>query len=259
MRGETVESQKERMLAKLREAGAAGLTKAGLGVKDAKGKAAQALRELLNERLAANLGNLRQPCYVLLQYFNPLERACDQIERYSLLKKAVRENTIGLIPRSEFEKGFKGPKGEIWKKFDEAIDWLLKTGRLLKFQTGRNTYFVHVSQVSPSLSSQGKAPAVTDTKVDSYPAAEIAGVQKDTVMSAYSRVKTRLGYSNIPIYELQQELGVPMEKLKSFIVEEARSGGAALSIGDWSLSSEEVRSGVIELGGYRYLLVRFSL
>ena len=258
MRGETIESQKEKILAKLLAAGPAGLTKSGLGIKDTKGKAAQALAALLNARQAANLGNLRNPCYVLQQYFNPIERACNQIEKYALSKRPARENSIDLIPKSEFEKEFRGPKGEIWKRFDEAIDWLLKTDRLLKFRAGRNTYFVHVNQVSLSLSSQEKAAAVTDTQVVSEPAAEISSVQKDTVISAYSRVKARLGYSNIPIYELQKELGVPMEKLKCFIVEEAHAGAAALSIGDWSLSSEAVRSGVIELGGYRYLLVRFN-
>ena len=258
MPSETIESQKEKILAKLIAAGPAGLTKSGLGIKDKKSKAAQALAALLNAGQAANLGNLRNPRYVLQQYFNPLERACDQIEKYARSKMPVRENTIDLIPRSEFEKGFRGPRGEVWKRFDEAINWLLKTGHLLKFRAGCNTYFVHVSQVSLSLPSQEKAADVTDTKVGSPPAAEISSVQKDTVMSAYSRVKARLGYSNITIYELQQELGVPMGELKRFIVEEARTGGAALSIGDWSLSSEAVRSGVIELGGYRYLLVRFN-
>ena len=258
MPSETIESQKEKILVKLIAAGPAGLTKSGLGIKDKKSKAAQALAALLNAGQAANLGNLRNPRYVLQQYFNPLERACDQIEKYARSKMPVRENTIDLIPRSEFEKGFRGPRGEVWKRFDEAIDWLLKTGHLLKFRAGCNTYFVHVSQVSLSLPSQEKAAGVTETKVGSPPAAEISSVQKDTVMSAYSRVKARLGYSNVTIYELQQELGVPMGELKRFIVEEARTGGAALSIGDWSLSSEAVRSGVIELGGYRYLLVRFN-
>jgi hypothetical protein len=76
-------------------------------------------------------------------------------------------------------------------------------------------------------------------------------------LNAYRRVKERLGYSNVEVYELKKELGAPMDQVKAFLLEENRRGNAVLSLGDWSLSSEETRSGAIEILGKPHLLVRF--
>ena len=77
-------------------------------------------------------------------------------------------------------------------------------------------------------------------------------------MQAYQRVSRRTGYSSISIYELQQESRLPLDQIKAFILEESRNGNAVLSLGDWSLSSDAVRSAAIEIRGDRYLLVRFK-
>ena len=77
-------------------------------------------------------------------------------------------------------------------------------------------------------------------------------------MEAYQRVSQRIGYSNIPIYELQRESRIRPDQLKALILEESRKGNAVLSLGDWSLSSDAVRSAAIEIRGDRYLLVRFK-
>jgi hypothetical protein len=37
-----------------------------------------------------------------------------------------------------------------------------------------------------------------------------------------------------------------------------REGGAALSLGDWSLADEETRAAAVTLDGERYLLVRLE-
>jgi hypothetical protein len=77
-------------------------------------------------------------------------------------------------------------------------------------------------------------------------------------MEAYQRVRQRLGYSNIPIYELQQESRMSPDQIRALILEESRRGNAVLSLGDWSLSSDAVRSAAIDIRGDRYLLVRFK-
>lgn len=256
MRGETVESQKERMLAQLREAGAAGLTKAGLGVKDAKGKAAQALRALLNERRAANLGGPRRTCYVSMEHFNPLERACTQVEKNALSKMSAPEHALELLIIKELEKGC---EGEVRKRINEAIDWLVKEKRLVKLRRGRSVYFVPAERLRGFVTLTPTAPrdaAEPQSRPAPGPAAD--ELDRQRVVAAYQRLRSRLGYSNVEISELQRELHIPMGELKRFLMEESSQGHAVLSLGDWSVSSEEIRSGAIQLFGKPHLLVRFD-
>ncbi len=253
---DTSGGQKQKLLSKLREAGPAGLTKGKLGVKQSKGKAAQALRELMTERKVANLGTATRTFYVLIEHFNPLERACDKIEKNALSKKPARADTIELLIKRDLEKGC---EGEVRKKLDEAIDWLLKENSLIKLCRGRTVYYVHVERLR-NLNSSHQQKSMLEPIPQAATAATLQSkeLKWDDVMAAYRQIKQQLGYSSIPIYDLQQKLGAPMDMVKRFLVEEARQGRAFLSVGDWSLSSEDVRSGIIELGGYRYLLVRFN-
>jgi len=110
---ETLENQVEKLLFKLREAGPAGLTKGKLGVKAGKGIAAQALEDLIARRKVANLGTATRTCFVLIEHFNPLERACERIEKNALSKQPAREDTIELLTRRDLEKG---REGEVRKK-----------------------------------------------------------------------------------------------------------------------------------------------
>ena len=52
--------------------------------------------------------------------------------------------------------------------------------------------------------------------------------------------------------------GSKMEILKDFIVKQNEQGKLILNKGDWSLSSEEIRSGAVSLDGVSYLLIRFK-
>jgi|GEM_PF-2287756 len=79
----------------------------------------------------------------------------------------------------------------------------------------------------------------------------------EQVLEAYQTVRQRVGFSNVQIYKLQQELGAPMEQVKEFLLDEMEKS-AVLSMGDWPLATEEIRSGVIYLDGNPYLLVRFE-
>lgn len=76
--------------------------------------------------------------------------------------------------------------------------------------------------------------------------------------SVYKEIKERDGYRDIAISQLQKESGMPMEQIKDFLRQESRQGNVVLSRGDWSLSSETIRAGSIELYGTKHLLVRLK-
>jgi len=153
------------------------------------------------------------------------------------------------LSRKDLERGC---EGEIRKKVDEAVDWLVKERKLLRFRRGRNSYCVHAEHVKALLVDE-EARRIERRETPIPP--QVPG--RPEVLDAYRCVKERLGYSNVEICELQKELGAPMDKMKAFLLEENRQGNAVLSLGDWSLSSEEIRAGAIELFGKPHLLVRF--
>jgi hypothetical protein len=256
MRGEAVESQKERILAKLNEAGAAGLTKTQLGGQSAKRAAVQALRELLSEHKVANLGSPTRTCFVSIQNFNPLERACAQVEKNALSGKSTPDHAIDLLTRKELEKGC---TGEVRKKIPEALDWLVKEKRLVKLRRSRSVYFLSAEKlgriVALTTLESGEA---TEPSSPPSPIAATGSINRKQVLAAYQRLRSRLGYSNVEISQLQRELKIPMDALKRFLLEESTQGHAVLSLGDWSVSSDEIRSGAIELFGKPHLLVRFD-
>lgn len=252
MRTEPVERQKERLLARLRAAGAAGATKARLGVKSPRGSAAQALQALLEDRRIGNLGSPARPCFVLSEHFNPLERACAQIERNAGLSQPGRGDALALFAAKELGKGC---QGEVRRNVEAAVDWLVQERRLVKLRRGRTVYYASAEGLRTLLTPEPPA-AAGDTVPAPRPAAP--SIERPLVRAAYRRLASRLGYRNVEISELQRELGIPMEELKRFLLEESRQGHAVLSLGDWSLSSEAIRSGAIELFGRPHLLVRLD-
>jgi hypothetical protein len=253
MRAEPVERLKEKLIARLRELGPAGATKAKLGVKGPKGNAAQALQELLSDRRAANIGSAARPCYVLSEHFNPLERACERIERNIGSHKPVRNDAQDLWVKRELEKGC---QGEVRNKIDEGINWLVKEKRLLRLRRGRSFYWVSAERLKMLLDSPKALPGDEPARSSLSPAA--GPVDPRLVKAAYDRLRSRLGYRNVEISELQRELGIPMDALKRHLLEESREGRAVLSLGDWSVSSGAIRAGAIELFGQPHLLVRFD-
>ena len=246
----SLEEHKTNIITKLSKAGPIGLSKSKLGVKDAKSPSGRALKELLTDRRLANLGTRSRTRYVLMEHFKPLELACEQIEKNAKGTKPGRAGQIQLLIRKDLEKGC---EGEVRKKVDEAIDWLVKEQKLLRAQRGRTFYYLSADRVRALFMEQAELPIS-----EPEPLEEEFALDKGTVFAAYLRVRGRLGYSNIEISELRKELGVPMDRLKSFLVEQSRLGNAVLSLGDWSVSSEAVRSGAIELYGRPHLLVSFK-
>jgi len=241
---------KANIIAKLRQAGPAGLTKSKLGVKDAKSPSGRALKELVADRRLANLGSRSRTRYVLIEHFKPLELACEQIEKNAKNAKPGRQGQIQLLIRNDLQKGC---EGEVRKKVDEAVDWLVKAQKLLRARRGRTFYYLAADHIRTLLAGQADLPIAGPELQRKKPA-----LDKSAVFSAYLRVRARLGYSNVEISELQRELAVPMDRLKTFLLEQSRLGNVVLSLGDWSVSSEAVRAGAIELYGRPHLLVRFK-
>jgi hypothetical protein len=256
MRAEPADRQRERLLARLREFGPAGATQAKLGVKGPKSGAARALQELLSDRRIANIGSATRPCYVLREHFNPLERACEQIERNIGSQKRVRNDTPDLWIKRELEKGC---RGEVRNRSEEALDWLVKERRLLKLRRGRSLYWASAERLKALLVPEKQLPVDAGNEPPQPALSPAAGpVDPVLVRAAYKRLRSRLGYRNVEISELQREVGIPMDALKRFLLEESRQGQAVLSLGDWSVSSDEIRAGAIDLFGRPHLLVRFD-
>ncbi len=62
---------------------------------------------------------------------------------------------------------------------------------------------------------------------------------------------------NVNISALQERSGIDMETLKEYLLLASREGWAVLGTGDWSLSSDAVRAGAVQLRGEPHLMVRF--
>ncbi len=232
------ETFKQGVLDTLRKAGSAGVTKGKLGIAQSKAKRA-AFKELEEEGTIVNLGSAARALYVLKEFDKPLEMACDRVEALAATRALRLFSRSGMVTDSG-----KGCPTRVKKELGRAVEWLAGEQKLLKFKYGRTFLYVHASAVP--------VPQVTPEKQTD------GGVDQDTVLHAYRQISRQIGFSDVEIYRIQQAVGADMEALKDFIRGEARKGRAVLSLGDWSLSSEAVRSGAIESRGRQYLLVRFK-
>jgi len=79
---------------------------------------------------------------------------------------------------------------------------------------------------------------------------------EERLISAYHELVGRTGYPAVTISELQRTSGCPTDEVKEWLLEGHRSGRVVLSLGDWSLASEQERAAAIPLGGERYLQAR---
>jgi hypothetical protein len=199
--------------------------------------ALEAFKELAAERRVANLGTARKTRYVLAEHYRPLEIACDHILGQADLRALTLHSRTSLL---------KGLSGAPASKLDEALDWLVKEGRLLQVRHGRGRYYLHADAVRARLPKEDAEPAP--------PAEDLT----ERVLTAWRILRRREGFSDVRIFDLHQASGVPLDRLKDFLLEMSRLDRAVLSLGDWSLSSEEVRSGAVDIHGRRNLLVRFK-
>jgi hypothetical protein len=77
------------------------------------------------------------------------------------------------------------------------------------------------------------------------------------VREAYQALMQRSGFPAVSIAKLAGAAGAELDALKAVLREEYTAGRIVLSLGDWSIASDEDRRGVIELHGQRYLQVRW--
>ena len=136
----------------------------------------------------------------------------------------------------------KGLPGKVKQELDRAIETLIKNHQLMKLKHGNSIFHLHESTILSFFPS-------TDQKSTSLFETPKADLDRKKVLSEYMKIKSQTGYSNIEIYHLQQALGVGMDILEPFLLDESRKGSAVLSFGDWSLSSDEIRSCSIDIDG----------
>ncbi|SMC65841.1 hypothetical protein SAMN02746065_106163 [Desulfocicer vacuolatum DSM 3385] len=246
MQATKIDDQKANLLKLLKTAGVKGLNKSGLKINGSKLKK-QALNELENESKIVNLEGRGRYLYVLKEFDNPLERACQKVE------KILTSQGNKLLSKGQLTAQFnKGLPGKVKKELERAIDWLIKNRQLMKLKHGNAIFHLHVPTIISSFPS-------TDQHLTSLFKTPKTDMDRQKVLSAYMEITSRTGYSNIEIYRLQQALGVEMEILEPFLLNESKKGSAVLSFGDWSLSSKEIRSCSIDIDGTPHLLVRFKL
>lgn len=258
-----LEPYKKEMMTQLKEAGTKGFTKSRLiGKSRPKTKA---LKELEESGDIINLGSKGRTRYVLKEFDMPLEIG------YELLVKKAATGKPALFSRTKLRELVKGAPAKVMKKMDEAIDRLVREKKLIRLISGKTAFFLHAASIQSFIASDMAEPEERETAPESKPepvslpvSAEPpkpepeSGLTIEQVTGAYRRVMNRVGSSNIEIYELQRELGVPMEMLKAFLLKENQGGNAALVPGDWSASSEAIRSGAVYIEGRPHLLVRFK-
>lgn len=232
MAAKTVQDYKKEILAAVKDTGAQGIKKTALKIKTK--AAVEAFKQLVKSRTIANIGSRKKQKWVMAQHYRPLEMAYQRLEDKALSHKDV------LISKSKLFEGLTGAAG---KKGDEALKFLRQEGRLMVLKGSGRTFFAHADRIRKNL------PEMVMNHDD------IAG----RVKAAYPRVKSNFGFSDVRISDLQKEADVPMDELKEFLLKESRPGGVAqLGKGDWSLSSEEVRSGAVTIDGTPFLMVRIK-
>jgi hypothetical protein len=88
------------------------------------------------------------------------------------------------------------------------------------------------------------------------------------ILGAYQDLKKAGGYSNVAISDIRDKAGITQEQMDAFLRDPANveKYGVSLSVGDWSLSPEPVRSGAVTFPGdmsdmgqpRKYLLAKFE-
>lgn len=80
----------------------------------------------------------------------------------------------------------------------------------------------------------------------------------EAVAGTYNKLKSDSGYSNVPIADLRDALGVSQDEMAELLKELGRKGKAVVTKGDWSLSDDHLRSGAVKIRDHTYLLVKLN-
>ena len=234
----TVEAAQEKILARVRKAGAKGAASPVTAKTPAAQRAAYEMA--LGQMIAA--GSLvAVPAAAKTKYFLPefapgAESAAVKIERLASLKHPM------LLAMADFKKALSPPEKSC---LAEAVQRLESAVRLIKLVRGKAFVFAHAESLHALL-----GPAARDTGTLAMDAPQLR--------AAYRALSARTGFPAVEIAALQREAGVPLEELKAWLLAEHRAGRAVFGLGDWSLADDAARAAAIELRGDRHLLVRLE-
>ena len=246
MARKTEEDYKKEFLAKIENAREKGVSKSALCTSKSSEEKVKAFTALHKANEISDIGTKKYPRWVLPRYKNqPFEIAYNHIE------KKTKESKELLISKNKLIAGLKGrPKNE----FDEALRILAQEKKIIMLKAARSFLCIHIDRLIPFMPEP--ASLAPNPNEPASPAPNPEELRK-SVMDSYQKVKQRFHFSDIWIFELYKEAGLQMDVLKNFLLKESREGRAVLSYGDWSLSSDEIHTGAIEINGDQHLMVRF--
>lgn len=252
MAEKSIEEMRDVILAKVRQAGTAGLTKAKVGSFKPGSNGAAALAELLKTGAICNLGSATRTRFVTAEHFRPLEIA------YQTIAERAERDALKAWSRAKLEQGL---VGAVKAKAGEAVERLEQERRLLPVKAGAGRYFLAVNRIREWL---GEGPSVQDPEREKAPesteekvmAPENAGDVTGRILEAYRRVRARIGFSDVEICAVRDEAGVSQAAIEQALRALSAAGRAVLSRGDYATASEAARAAAISMLGRDNLQVR---
>jgi len=256
-------SHKEKIVAKLRKAGAKGSSalwaaSASANVREAIEKDAAKLES--ESVIVIDRASAKWKYY--LAEFAPktpsIEDVCERLEAFA--ESRYPEILSSLEVKKALDKSSSG-------FLEDALARLIAEARLIRLRRGKSVFFVSARALREALSGSAEPKAesaqpaseVHSKSTLDIPAPAGNGVvafDSERVRAAYQALVDDSGIPSVKIETLRQDTGLPLPELQQWLLEEYHHGRAVLSFGDWSLSDEAARSAAIELRGERYLLVR---
>ncbi len=240
----------EEMLEALRLAGTQGLTGAALHLEKPSPKSAKGRAQKAPPRRAA-IDALVASGRVLFEkrrYFLPAPKPTVEGVAGKLREIGPTEGQPTLWTGPELARKLTAAEQPL---FEDAIELLLAAREVIALARPKASFFAFAEPLKAALSAESPAAET---------APEPPAVNRDSVLTAYYKlVRESGGFPDIKISALQKALGPAAPgKLAGVLIDLWREGAANLSLGDWSLASEEMRAAAVELDGEQYLLVRID-
>lgn len=228
--------EQESVIAALREAGEAGLTRPPLTKlldprKQNPEAARRRLAQLETEGAIVNIGTEKTPRYLLPALDRRLDRACEAILARATPGQPTVFNAAAL--RKGHARGIKRPI------LDRGIEALVARRELFVIQPGKSVYYLHARSIAPLLGVE-----------------QAGAFQPENVREAYAALVREGGFADVPIHQLAQRSGAALAALKPWLLAESRAGRAAPTRGDWSLADSSARAAAIDIRGEPHLQIR---
>ena len=257
----------ESLLAALHKAGARGATASELRLEkskrlNAKGIARPALpprrtalASLIEEGRVIAPQNERGGRYVLKEAVPNIESVSAKL---LALTSGIPEQSPALWRKSELSRVLSADERPL---LAATLAWMEERRGLLRVADGsRDGRFLFTEPLRRWLELGEAAPPKIPPAAPAAPAPDTSTGSLPDLLAAYTRaVRESGGFPDVKISALQRALpsaaasALP-ERLRALW----REGQVTLSLGDWSLASEEMRKAAVELDGEHYLLVRFE-